>query len=89
MKRNLRAFPIQRCSESQPQERILVSHDFKTMPHHFGQFLQTSGYSPGVFPVKQYAPIGSVIEELVLIWSATDADEWKNLTMRIPRFGAH
>jgi len=40
------------------QERILVSHDFKTMPNHFGQFLQTSGYSPGVFLVKQHAPIG-------------------------------
>src|SRR5438552_3799716 len=67
------------------QERILVSHDFKSMPHHFGHFLQTSGYSPGVFLVKQQAPIGSVIEELVLIWSATDVDEWKNRIVRIPR----
>jgi hypothetical protein len=30
------------------QERILVTHDFKTMPEHFGQFLQETGLSPGV-----------------------------------------
>ena len=50
------------------QDRILVSHDFKTMPNHFGQFLQASGSGPGVFLVKQHSPIGPVIEELVLIW---------------------
>ena len=65
--------------------RILVSHDFKTMPRHFGHFLQASGSCPGVFLVRQSAPIGSVIEELVLIWSATDADEWRNRIVRIPR----
>ena len=70
------------------QERILVSHDFKTMPGHFGRFLQASGSSPGVFLVKQHSPIGPVIEELVLIWSATDAEEWKNRIVRIPRAGA-
>ena len=67
------------------QDRVLVSHDFKTMPRHFGEFLQTTGSSPGVFLVKQSAPIGAVIEELVLIWSATDAEEWKNRLVRIPR----
>ena len=67
------------------QDRILVSHDFKTMPHHFGNFLEGSGSSPGVFLVKQSSPIGPVIEELVLIWSATDSEEWKNRVVRITR----
>jgi len=65
------------------QDRILVSHDFKTMPHHFGHFLQTNSFSPGVLLVKQASPLGSVIEELVLIWSATDAEEWRNRILRI------
>jgi hypothetical protein len=67
------------------QSRILVSHDFKTMPRHFGHFMEGGGSSPGVLLVKQHTPIGAVIEELVLIWSATDADEWKNPILRIPR----
>jgi len=66
-------------------DRLLVSHDFRTMPHHFGEFLQATGSSPGVFLVKQSSPIGDVIEELVLIWSGTDAEEWKNRIVRIPR----
>src|SRR5690242_6518351 len=59
------------------QDRVLISHDFKTMPRHFADFLQTYGSSPGAFLVKQSSPIGPVIEELLLIWTATDAEEWK------------
>jgi hypothetical protein len=70
------------------QGRILVSHDFKTMPRHFGHFLQTHGSSPGVLLVKQSVQIGPVIDELVLIWAATDAEEWNNRILRIPRTAA-
>jgi hypothetical protein len=48
------------------------------MPEHFGHFLQATGSGNGVFLVKQSSPIAAVIEELVLIWSATDAAEWTN-----------
>jgi hypothetical protein len=64
--------------------RILVSHDFQTMPRHFGDFLQARGSSPGVLLVPQYLPIGQAIEELVLIWGASDAVEWENHILRIP-----
>jgi hypothetical protein len=55
--------------------RVLVSHDRKTMPHHFGEFLSRVS-SPGVLIFPQYLPIGVVVEELVLIWTATEASEW-------------
>ena len=66
------------------QDRILVSHDFQTMPRHFGEFLEARSASPGVFLVKQYSPVGDVIDELVLVWAASDADEWKNRILEIP-----
>jgi hypothetical protein len=66
------------------QNRILVTHDRQTMPLHFGEFLMKKGSSPGVFLVSQYAPIGAVIEELVLIWAASNADEWMNRIVIIP-----
>src|SRR5258707_3133210 len=59
------------------RNRILVSHDFQTMPRHFGGFLQARGSSPGVLLVPQYLSIGEAIEELVLIWGASDAEEWE------------
>jgi len=52
------------------QDRILVSHDFQTMPRHFGDFLQAGDSTPGVLLVPQYLPIGEAVDELVLIWNA-------------------
>src|ERR1035438_7973885 len=67
------------------QGRILVTSDLRTMPRHFGEFLQARGYCAGVFLVKQRAPLADVIDALVLIWSASDADEWENRVVEIPQ----
>ena len=48
------------------QKRILVTSDFRTMPRHFGDFLEAHGRCAGVFLVKQRAPLAEVIEALVL-----------------------
>ena len=66
------------------QDRILVSHDFQTMPQPFGEFLEIRGSSPGVFLVKQSTRVGDVIDELVLVWAASDADEWRSRILEIP-----
>ena len=66
------------------EDRILVSHDFKTMPRHFGDFLQDRGSSPGVILVPQHMPVGEVIEELLLIWGASEAEEWQNRWRALP-----
>ena len=55
--------------------RILVSHDRKTMPTHFARF-QESRWSPGLIIVSQDLDIGAAIEDLLLIWAATEAEEW-------------
>jgi hypothetical protein len=66
------------------QGRILVTHDFRTMPRHFADFLATGATSPGVFLVKQHTPLASVIEDLVLIWTASTAEDWINRIVAIP-----
>jgi hypothetical protein len=63
--------------------RILVSHDFRTMPEHFRQFTRDK-LSPGVFLINQYLSIGQAIESLCLIWEASDASEWQNRVCLIP-----
>lgn len=55
--------------------RVLVSHDRKTMPRHFSRFIENES-SPGVIVVAQDLDIGAAIEALLLIWSATDSQEW-------------
>lgn len=65
------------------QNRILVSHDVRTMPSHFADFLLERD-SPGVLLIPQHLPISTAIEELVLIWSATEPTDWANRLCRLP-----
>ena len=55
--------------------RVLVTHDRKTMPGHFARFRETRS-CPGIVIVSQALDIGVAIEDLLLIWAATDAEEW-------------
>lgn len=55
--------------------RILVSHDFKTMPQHFSRFV-TRRASPGLFLIPQQLSIGVAMEELLMFWVTSDAEEW-------------
>lgn len=66
------------------QGRILITHDFRTMPKHFAEFLAAGGSSPGVFLVKQQTPLASVIEDLVLVWTASKPEDWTNRIVEIP-----
>jgi hypothetical protein len=63
--------------------RILVSHDRSTMPAHFAQFSATR-HSPGLIIVDQDLDIGRSIEELLLIWAATDIEEWQDTVGYVP-----
>jgi hypothetical protein len=63
--------------------RILVSHDRKTMPGHFARFRETRS-SPGLIIVSQDLDIGAAIEDLLLIWPATDAEEWTEQVGLVP-----
>ena len=63
--------------------RILVSQDRSTMPAHFRRFIAESE-SAGVILVRSAVPIGVVIEELPLIWAASEPEEWTNRLVWIP-----
>jgi hypothetical protein len=65
-------------------DRILVTSDLRTMPGHFGDFLLDRGCCCGVFLVKQTAPVAEVIDALILVWAASEADEWRNRIVEIP-----
>lgn len=65
------------------QGRVLVSHDRKTMPTHFGNFIRTET-SPGVLIVSQKQPVSQVAEDLLLIWSASEPEEWVNRIRSLP-----
>ena len=63
--------------------RVLVTQDRRTMPRHFSRFI-ASRTSPGVIVVSKDVPIGIAVEELSLIWAASEAGEWRNRLAWIP-----
>ncbi len=63
--------------------RIQVTHDLATMPRHFGEFLR-SQHSSGVVVVPQHLPLGEVVDDLILIWTATQAEEWTDRIAFLP-----
>ena len=46
------------------------------MPGHFRDFLNGGNRSPGVLLVPQGAPVGRVIESILIVWIASEAAEW-------------
>jgi hypothetical protein len=64
-------------------DRILISHDRKTMPMHFRRFLNYSS-SPGLIIVPQDLDIGTAIDDLLLIWATTEAAEWRDKLGYLP-----
>ncbi len=63
--------------------RILVSQDRRTMLGHFARYVKRVR-SPGLILLREATPIATAIEELVLIWAASDAEEWINRVIWIP-----
>jgi Domain of unknown function (DUF5615) len=65
------------------EKRILVTHDAKTMPRQFAEFIQ-SHESSGVIVVPQHQPVSTVVDELLLIGSATTPEDWTNRICYLP-----
>ena len=57
--------------------RTVVSHDRRTMPAYFARFVQTQP-CPGLIVVSQELDIGAAIDDLLLIWVASDSEEWQD-----------
>jgi hypothetical protein len=66
------------------QHRLLVSHDVGTMPSHFQAFQDAGKYSAGVFLFPQSLDVGTAIDELLLIWLASEALGWENRIVWLP-----
>jgi Domain of unknown function (DUF5615) len=64
--------------------RMLLSHDHHTMPRHFGDFITTQA-SPGVIIIPQRMLISVAAEWIMTIWAASEAEEWVNQILLLPR----
>ena len=53
------------------------------MPWHFAEFIR-SHESPGVIVVPQHLSVSTVVQDLLLIASATSPEDWTNRICYLP-----
>ena len=63
--------------------RVLITHDHATMPKYFGESIRTTP-SPGLIVVPQSLAVREVVDGLILIWAATQPEEWVNRIVYLP-----
>ncbi|MBA3946549.1 MAG: DUF5615 family PIN-like protein [Herpetosiphonaceae bacterium] len=66
------------------ENRILLTHDVATITAFAYERIAAGQAMPGVFEVSQLAPVGIVIEDLLLIIECTEQHEWTNQVQYIP-----
>jgi len=67
------------------QDRVLITHDRQTMTRHFQERVEAGKSAPGVFIVPQQpGAIGAIIEWLLLVWAASEAEEWRGQIVYLP-----
>ena len=42
------------------------------------------GSSPGILLLPQSVPLGQAIDEIILIWAASESQEWRDRISRLP-----
>jgi hypothetical protein len=63
---------------------LVVSHDVNTMPANAYTRIRAGAPVAGLLMVKQSDPMGKIIDDLLLIWSASEAEEWQNVVGFLP-----
>ncbi|MEP7292817.1 MAG: DUF5615 family PIN-like protein [Chloroflexota bacterium] len=66
------------------EQRILLTHDAKTIPRPAYERVTANLPMPGVFVIDDLAPLSEIIAELLTIMGASDAEEWRNLVLYLP-----
>ena len=69
--------------------RVLVSHDRRTMLDHFRLRLVSGDSSPGLLIVPKDGPLGPAVEAIIFLWAAMDPDEMRNRAIHIPSLTDH
>jgi hypothetical protein len=62
----------------------LVSLDRSTMPGHVREHVQSGRHTYGVFLLRDGFSLKSYASDLLLIWSCSDVDDWRDRLEYIP-----
>jgi hypothetical protein len=64
--------------------RIVLSHDVNTMSAVAAARVASGLALPGLFLAPQNSPVRGIIDDLLLVWAASEADEWRGQVRFLP-----
>ena len=62
----------------------LITNNRRSMPEHLSDHLAAGHHVPGIFTINLEVPMGLIIDQLILIISASDEDEYIDRITYIP-----
>jgi len=71
------------------ENRVLISHEMRTMINHFRTHLTAGKDSPGLLMVSQNAATSEVVEAILLLWSVTSTADLHNRIYYLPSLVEH
>ncbi len=78
----------QLIEETARLDRILLSHDKRTMPSHFADvlavYLPVERHVPGILLLQRTMAIGAAVDEIALVWGASRHDEYRDRIVFLP-----
>jgi predicted nuclease of predicted toxin-antitoxin system len=66
------------------QGLIVISHDVNTMPAAAYARIGMGQHIAGLLMVRQASSVVPIIDNLMLIWSSSDAEEWRDVVAFLP-----
>jgi hypothetical protein len=66
------------------QDRVLLTHDVSTITKYAYERLEAGQAMPGIFEVRRTAPIGQVIEDILLLVECSLEREWEGQIIYLP-----
>jgi hypothetical protein len=63
---------------------LLVSHDVNTMIAAAERRVKNGQFMPGLFLAPQVHSTGSIVDSLLMIWGASEFEEWNNRIEFLP-----
>ncbi|HKS71210.1 MAG TPA: DUF5615 family PIN-like protein [Ktedonobacterales bacterium] len=63
---------------------VLVTDNRKSMPGHVRDHFAAGRHHWGIFKIRRSLSSGQMVEELLMFWGASDAEEWIDRTEFLP-----
>ena len=66
------------------EERLVLSHDARTMPQHAESRVRVGQRMPGLVLISRAVSVGVAIQELAILATCSEPAEWEGLVIRLP-----